>query len=543
MTWWQYLILVNIYLLLFYSFYVLLLKRETFFQLNRIYLVTASLLSFFIPLIQSSWAQSLFITQSVQRTIYTSPVMYYQFNPIQHTHITIGQIIGAIYITGIAFLTIRLIWQLIVLKRLIDEPQASAAYSFFKTVRLGDDLMNNDVVVAHENTHVKQWHSADILLVEAVMIINWFNPVVYYYRFAIKHIHEFIADRQAIKAGTTLEDYALLLLSQAFDVPIHHLVNPFFNQSLLKQRIKMLQKNRSKYAALIKYGLSAPLFMLMLILSSATVNNSRPVRLFNDKAKKVFLTDATPSASEIADSIGFEEKTNNQPVKKAKEIFIVPTAAVKEAPVDKDVFTSVEQVPEFPGGLSAFGRFLGSNIKYPAESRAKGIQGRVIIGFIVEKDGALTDFKVIRGLDDAIDKEAIRVLKLSPNWTSGVQNGKAVRVAFSVPIAFTLLDAASENKNAGNVSADITTKDYTAKNDTDKNAGLVMGASTRPLYIVDGREMDNDYNLENTNPKDIQSINVMREKSGMAIYGSKAKNGVIIVTTKKSTASAAKQAQ
>src|SRR5580692_10033664 len=104
MNWWQYLMLVNIYLLLFYGFYVLLLSRETFFQLNRIYLVSAALLSFFIPLIQSDRVKNLFITQKVQYTIYSSPVMLYRFTPIQHTQVTVGQVLVTIYMAGIIFL-------------------------------------------------------------------------------------------------------------------------------------------------------------------------------------------------------------------------------------------------------------------------------------------------------------------------------------------------------------------------------------------------------------------------------------------------------
>src|ERR1700733_6011635 len=117
MSWWQYLVLVNIYLVLFYSFYVLLLSRETFFQLNRVYLVTAVLLSFLIPLIQSDMVRNLFITQRVQHTIYTSPVMFYQYKTITDTHITIGQVFLFTYIAGIIFLTARFAWQLIALKK------------------------------------------------------------------------------------------------------------------------------------------------------------------------------------------------------------------------------------------------------------------------------------------------------------------------------------------------------------------------------------------------------------------------------------------
>src|SRR5471030_1745200 len=411
MNWWNYLLLVNIYLLLFYGFYVLLLRKETFFQLNRVYLVAAALLSFFIPLMQSDWVKNLFITQKVQYTLYSSPVMFYQFKPIQNAPVTIGQIWLMVYLGGIAFLAIRLIWQLAGLKKALASPQSKTAFSFFKKIRLGAHLQDRDVIAAHERVHAQQWHSADILLIETVMIINWFNPVVYFYRFAIKHIHEFIADRQALKAGTDRTDYALLLLSQTFDAPTHQLVNPFFNHSLLKQRILMLQKNKSSRMALIKYGFSAPLFILMLILSSATVENNRTVRLINSKAEKVFFTPVS-GAAEIRERDNQPEdaipkKLDDQRVFKKYPAPIVDTVTKK----DDKVFTVVEHTPGFPGGIDAFMKYLTTNIRYPADSRQKGIQGRVIISFIVEKDGSLTDIHIARGVADDIDREALRVIQ------------------------------------------------------------------------------------------------------------------------------------
>lgn len=549
MSWWQYLVLVNIYLVLFYGFYVMLLSRETFFQLNRIYLVAASLLSFFIPIIQSNWVKSLFITQKVKYTIYTSPVMFYQFKPIRDTHITLGEVFIAMYIVGIVFLSCRFIWQLVVLNRIIDQPQPDAAYSFFKKIRLGNELENNQVIAAHEGVHASQWHSADIILTEAVMIINWFNPVVYFYRLGIKHIHEFIADSQAIKTGTNKEAYALLLLSQTFNTQAHRLVNPFFSQSLLKKRIKMLQKSRSRYTALVKYGLSAPLFVLMLILSSATVNNSKPVRLFKAKAEQVFLTRAITVSLDSNIVEGNAVLISPRVVKptgkaRLKPIGIktdVTSFSTDTVPANTNkVFTRIEQVPEFPGGISAFGEFLGRNIRYPADSRRNGTQGRVLLSFVVERDGSLTDFHVVRGVDSSIDREAIRVLKMSPNWSPGIQNGKPVRVAYSVPIAFTLDEGKSkqpdENKTGALVDKNILYSslktDVFPKLDTSKKPWMIRekNSGNNPLFIVDGKEVDE---LTSVNPNDIQSVSVLKDKSAIAIYGPKAANGVVVVTTKK----------
>ncbi|HEY8780346.1 MAG TPA: TonB family protein [Mucilaginibacter sp.] len=550
MTWWQYLMLVNVYLLLFYGFYVLLLSRETFFQLNRIYLVSAALLSFFIPLIQSDWAKNLFITQEVKYTIYSGPVMLYSFKPMQDTQITIGQILAIIYLAGITFLLARLIWQLVALNKVIDQAQSSPAYSFFKKIKLGDDFANHDIIAAHENVHASQWHSADVLIIEAVTILNWFNPVVYLYRFAIKHIHEFIADRQALKAGTDKADYALLLLSQTFNAPAHRLVNPFFNKSLLKQRILMLQKNKSHRVALIKYGLTAPLFVLMLILSSATVNNSKTIRLLNKKAGRIFLIPAGESV---------DIKTNTSQFKGATIVEESQSVASKGSDKNKSslltkkdtipakddkVFTSVEQVPEFPGGIEAFGAFLSKNIRYPAEMRRNKVQGRVIISFVVETDGTLSNFRIARDLGYGAGEESVRVLALSPKWKPGIQNGKTVRVAYSVPISFTLEDsqpvkssgnktgAVNENKSTVN-SVVVLNNDNKAATDTNKNpADLHLnGFVLSPLIIIDGKEADNG--LSSLNPNDIESISVLKDKSATALYGPKGANGVVLVVTKK----------
>src|ERR1700744_3940062 len=161
MNGWHYLLLVNVYLLLFYGFYALLLRKETFFQLNRIYLVAASLLSFFIPMIQSEWVQNLFITKEVQLTIYNSPLIIYRLSPvIQHSQVTLGQVLLYVYMAGMSFLTLRLIWQMIILKKMINEPDAAMAYSFFRKVRIGSDHADNHIIVEHEHVHARQWHSA-----------------------------------------------------------------------------------------------------------------------------------------------------------------------------------------------------------------------------------------------------------------------------------------------------------------------------------------------------------------------------------------------
>ncbi|HZY38532.1 MAG TPA: energy transducer TonB [Mucilaginibacter sp.] len=102
------------------------------------------------------------------------------------------------------------------------------------------------------------------------------------------------------------------------------------------------------------------------------------------------------------------------------------------------VFTSVEHIPEFPGGISQFNKFLVKNLRYPAAARENNTEGRVIVTMVVEKDGSLSQVKVVRGIGDGCDDEAVRLVKLSSPWKPGMQNGRAVRVMYAVPVSFTL---------------------------------------------------------------------------------------------------------
>jgi protein TonB len=119
-------------------------------------------------------------------------------------------------------------------------------------------------------------------------------------------------------------------------------------------------------------------------------------------------------------------------------LFTLTAKAQKDPVLQEKVFTSVERVPSFPGGIEAFYKFLSKNVVYPKAARDNNTQGKVIVSFIVEMDGKLTDVKVTRGIGDGCDEEAVRVLKLSSPWKPGTQNGHTVRVAYSVPINFAL---------------------------------------------------------------------------------------------------------
>ncbi len=134
----------------------------------------------------------------------------------------------------------------------------------------------------------------------------------------------------------------------------------------------------------------------------------------------------------------FDVKGNDEAageVLKAKEVIAQPEPPKEE---ETKVFDVVEQMPSFPGGPSALMQYLSSNIKYPVVAEENGVQGRVVCTFVVERDGSITDVRVIRSVDPSLDKEAVRVVKGMPKWIPGKQNGSAVRVKYTVPVTFRL---------------------------------------------------------------------------------------------------------
>ncbi len=621
MNWWHYLLLANLYLALFYGFYLLLLRKETYFMLNRIYLVSAAMLSFFIPLMQSEWVKNLFITQKVQQTIYyIDPGFVYQVSPTAESGFTVSQFFTAVYWLVTMLLLARLIYRFVKLKRYLQSAETGLAFSFFGKVKVDENLPQKDVILQHEMVHVAQLHSADVLLFEALTILNWFNPVIYFYRKAIKYNHEFIADRDAISFGVDKSDYAMLLLSQSMGIEPNTLTNSFFNQSLLKQRIMMLHKNPSRRAALLKYGLSAPLFAAMLILTSATVSKQKTIQQISDNfgsdipvnsvlmnldkgessfPKNTLIEKGTvktvsdlkgkvvnPMGKPMANvKVQYEQNNFNTTTDEDGD-FEIPnyteraivnfkspdstvlvttfdnvagklkivvfedktmakaranTLAVKPSSDPGVVsFASVEKLPSFPGGEEAFANYLAKSIRYPKEAKNNKFTGRVIVSFIVEKDGKLTNIKVLRDIGGGCGPEAVRVLSESPAWNPGLQNGNPVRVSFTMPVNFSLNDGTKAASTSSSSKKDsiidiVLTPPPNADTTKRINAVRIDGNTlyNKAIVIIDGVEAKGINPLNNINPNDIESITVLKDGSAAVKYGDKGKDGVIEITTKK----------
>ena len=280
MNWVSYLIQLNLYLVLFYTFYWVFLKNETFFNLNRAYLVGAAVFSALIPLIKPEWFTKSEISNQLQYNWTNANMVVMQgfASPVnEEVKWVLGDYLTLIYVVITAALIVNLAIKLVKVSRLLRLKNHPEAFSFFNKIWVNKQLPQFDEITKHELTHAKHLHSADILFFEIICIINWFNPVCYVYKRAVKHIHEFIADEQAVKNSNQVYDYAMLLFNKSFGVNPNQLTNNFFNQSMLKRRIQMLQKEKSKKVAILKYGLSVPLFLLAMVLSSATISKNETI--------------------------------------------------------------------------------------------------------------------------------------------------------------------------------------------------------------------------------------------------------------------------
>ncbi|MGZ3819232.1 MAG: energy transducer TonB, partial [Mucilaginibacter sp.] len=271
-----------------------------------------------------------------------------------------------------------------------------------------------------------------------------------------------------------------------------------------------------------------------------TISRSTTVKLFNNKAEQVFLTPASslnPGMNENSVQI---EPAKLKPISARKL-----SGKVINLAEDEPVFITVEKEPEFKGGISEFYRFLNQNLRYPEAMLKYNVQGKVFITLTVEKDGSLSDIKSVRDVGYGSADEAIRVLKLSPKWDPGYQNGHRVRVRYTLPITFAIVSAKSGKdttvKTPGPETKIVRSSfNLSSSGDTSKKFNTTLiGLDTQltPLYVLDGKEVAD---LNNVNPESIESIRVIKQRSEVdsyvIFYGKRALNGVVVVKTRKSKA-------
>ena len=422
-----YLLQVNVGLILFYALYKLVCTRDTFFRSRRFILIVSLVLPFILPFIDvREWLESrdrmIMLTHFDYSAVLPEIVVGSEAVETGNRVFVLSEWIGYLYLAGVVALLVRLAVQAFSLYRLIvrmpekeingvcvkclNDP--SGPFSFFGWIFMNPAAVKEDEIseiLTHEMAHVKQHHSVDVLLAEMVSICCWMNPFAWLLKREVRLNLEFLADRKVMEAGFATKSYQYHLLGLAYNHK-YGLSNNF-NFSHLKQRIIMMNKKKSNAAGHIKYALFVlPAFALLV---AGNISCSQ-------------------DASQTED---------------AKEEVVAPVSPeAKEAPADStakdEVFMVAEQMPEFPGGMKELLKFLQNNLKYPENAMKNNVQGRVIVQFVVEKDGTPTEFKVLRSVDPDLDAEALRVMKAMPKWKPGMQKGQVVRVKFTVPVSFKL---------------------------------------------------------------------------------------------------------
>lgn len=450
----NYLLQTNLYLILFMGFYTVLLRNETFFKQNRIFLVASIILSFGIPFLNSPWFNDLFLTNTIRETAIIPTNFMFETIVVEEIEKSktwaVSDLLITVYVIGLSLFFLRFIFKLFKLKSKLKVEEGSA-FSFFNKLIVDRNLPAAETIINHEKVHIRELHSLDIILAEISSIINWFNPIIFIYKKEIVQIHEFIADEEAAKHMDCKSQYAILLFNNALGINPNNLTNNFFNNSILKRRIKMLNKTKSSKTGLLKYGLSAPLFALMLIFSAASVANQRTDLILDAEELLKPLISINNLTKDDVNNID-ELKTNNSTLLKETS-----NPSKSDQKLQKDDFTNLWN-------------HLGKNLRYPASAKDNNITGNEFVSFSV-KGGKISNVKITKALQNDIDLEVLRTFEL---FNESVQ---AIDGEYSMAIGFQLIGTESKlpppppSGKMGNTYflGAISVTGYTSSKNTDKD--------------------------------------------------------------------------
>lgn len=410
-----YLLRSGVSIVLFYACFMLILRKESYFRFNRAYLLGALLVSSALPFLSYDLA-GLFSRQGATGTaIYLN----YQLTAHQLQEVVIGRQdinpagygnlhpLILIYFAGMMLKLAHFLFRLIQLMHFssrfrhhrkgnlvfVITREGTPTFSFLHYIFIAPELYADttafNAIIRHEAAHARRFHSIDLLIAELFIIVQWFNPFAYLMKKLINENHEFEADQRVLTTTGRDSEYRALLLAHASFVKTNTLTHNF-SYSLIKRRLSMMKKPRNP----VRFVMG----ILAVIATSAIVTMA---------------CSRTDRDTQTGEGIG--RLTTND-----------------------TAYTLVENMPQFPGGMDSLAAFISGNLNYPGQAKIDGISGKVMIGFVVEKDGAVSEVKVIDGVGHGCDEEAVRVVKAMPDWTPGTQDGEAVRVSFVLPISFAL---------------------------------------------------------------------------------------------------------
>jgi TonB family protein len=491
------LILSALSLMLFYGIYRLLLNKIALLNAGRVYLVVTMLLAMLVLLpwqrIMESPTEIVFVVNLDMSTV--MPATVYSESS---TTFNWWNLAFMVYLLPAAFLLLYFIFSNLRLMfalrhgEILKNRNAKITllernmlpFSWFGRIvmsRKDYESQHAQSIIAHELTHIRQYHFIDLLLAEILIVLQWFNPAAWAYRSAVRDTHEYLADKGAILSGHAITEYQSLLAKLAGPVTAGILSNNI-KHSTLKNRFTMMTTTNNGKPATLRLAIAIVAVTMVgfgvFISACQTDSNkagkqttelepgSRTIEIKEQNGSILLIYDGKTEKMdkdripELSKFIGIHEfpailttRENDKEiqveiweyegslgfmVKHPEPDDLYPKLDTFPQDTSGEIFVVVEDPPRFMGGDEARIKYLSENVTYPEEARAKGIQGTVFVTFVVETDGSVTDVRLLRGIGGGCDEEAIRLIENMPNWIPGKQRGQAVRVQFNMPIRFTL---------------------------------------------------------------------------------------------------------
>lgn len=447
--------------LIFLMIYELILKKETFFNWNRAYLLATSVLSLVLPFIKLQSFSKVIPAEYVinlpaviigQTKSENLPVAENLDTIILHNasinYVLLFWYIGVVVFSAVLFYKLVKIGLFKYLNTSIKKrgysittlENSEAAFSFLNVIFLGDQLKKGqkESILKHEKVHVKHKHTIDLLWFELLRVLFWFNPLIYIYQKRITEVHEFIADKSASKHQ---QNYYESLLAKTFNVAQFSLVNQFYSSSLIKKRIIMLTKKQSNKISKIKYVLTVPVIIVMLFVTSCKSDKN------SNNTELVTVLEHVEALKQSIDKNGVVTEDERKAI---QEIYNLTANETEEETTSSEIsFKTLDQSPIFPGCdenatseelKKCFSKSISThvaknfNTKLANDLNLTGRQ-KILVAFKIDKSGEITDVKV-RAPHTELGEEAKRVINALPKLQSGMHDGKAVTVPYSLPIVF-----------------------------------------------------------------------------------------------------------
>jgi hypothetical protein len=518
MNWLHYLVEANLYISIFYLFYCLFLTKETHYTLNRTYLLFACVISFILPLLQIGILKStsevikpnttvLPAVNTIYVPITNQPTTLPIAQVIEPAHFTLQDALIYIYLLGVTILLVLLtikLYRLFRLSRaeyiltddaykLIYLENTNTAFSFFNYLFIGTEVPGVETIMRHEQVHIKQRHSFDIILLELIKIMCWFNPLIYLLQNSLKTVHEYIADEQTAANENDALAYSSFLIDNAYGVSGASVTHSFFNYNLLKKRIIMLNQERSGRLTRLKYLIILPLCAALICVSTLgfsktygwvdlvpapNENGVVEVDDLNPSADTVFLAKLKPYVNKKGFLIdekyyavnskkyfrtiisarngkNLPNSSNGAPRKKFTIYLGQGNASGEEMLFNvygyklpnSDVTASNTPIPHIPvpviesndghtdpliDSRNKLSEYASEYIKYPKEAILHEITGTVVAEVIVNKNNKIAATRILKSVGYGYDEEVVNMLKSYPGIIKGKYSHYAVSVGFQL---------------------------------------------------------------------------------------------------------------